>query len=182
MTRTARQIQQLESFASVHLLRLDREQVTVTLHRRSPQLCLQADKVRLISSTGDVYGSPDPTACPGPVVLGIIQRANTHYAMQSNYTLELTDDEQTAVNEVLTLWSELQESKLAVASIEYRLYRGFIITLRDNATEVAVGRAPFNGRLSRLSEILAKLAQKGETAQRIELDYQGKAFIKLKKI
>jgi len=45
-----------------------------------------------------------------------------------------------------------------------------------------LGQSPFGPHLDRLDKIMAKLKSKNQIAERIELDYQGKAFIKLKKM
>ena len=67
--------------------------------------------------------------------------------------------------------------------MSYRRFRGFFVILEAQETRFQVpGRAPFAGKLDKLQGILSKLDAKGEVAQRVELDYQGKAFIKLKKM
>ena len=58
----------------------------------------------------------------------------------------------------------------------------FFVVMKDNEAEVALGRPPFAEKLVKLGELINKLSKKGDVASRIELDYQGKAFIKLKKM
>jgi hypothetical protein len=183
LRRTARAVQQAESYASVHLLRLGMSEVAVALMPRIPALCVAADHLRFISTDGDVYGQPDgPNDCPGPVVSGIFAPERTRYALGDDFALELTQDERTAVREAIALRSAASSRKLTLKTIEHRPYRGFFVTLDGRDTEIAVGRAPFEAKLARLVEILGRLAQSKEDAARIELDYQGKAFIKVKKM
>ena len=76
----------------------------------------------------------------------------------------------------------VRDSNHKIKSIEFKRFRGFFVVLQTSETEVALGRSPFSGKLVRLHEILKRLEKTSSTAARIELDYQGKAFIKEKKL
>jgi hypothetical protein len=51
----------------------------------------------------------------------------------------------------------------------------------DDDTEIVIGLQPFAYKLKKLQNILDGLRRDGIVASRIELDYEGKAFIKERK-
>lgn len=185
LRRAAKAAQQTEAYARIHVLKLASGEVVVNVRPRTPLLCLEADKLRLVSADGSVFGTPDggrADACPGPVLKGLFEQGRTRFTLKEDFTLALDADETTALKEGLELLDGAKAQGLKLGAIEFRKFRGFFVTLQGNETEVAVGRAPFPGKLQKLQGILQKLSEKGEVAVRIELDYQGKAFIKLKKM
>jgi len=184
MQKAAKAVQRLGSYARVNIVKIAPGRVAVYVQRRTPALCIEADRLRLVSITGEVYGQVDKdnqAGCPGPTVTGIFEHM-TKLPMRADSTSALTDEEQALVKEALDLQRAGQTRGYTFAHMDYHKYRGFFVTLKDSDTEIAVGRAPFAGKFEKLQEIFAKLARKNEQAQRIELDYQGKAFIKLKKM
>lgn len=183
LRRAARLAQQTESFAVVHLVRTGNTGVLVQIKPRQALLCIEADKLRLVGADGAVYGAAlSPEVCPGPILRGVFSEGRGKFVLHDDVSLKLDEEEQGIVREALDLVQLAAGEKLAIASLEHRRYRGFTIALKDRELEVAIGRAPFAGKLHKLDEILGKLSEKGEQAMRVELDYQGKAFIKLKKM
>lgn len=183
LRRAARLAQKTDSYATVNLVRTGDETVVVQVKPREALLCIEADKLRLVGVDGAVYGAAiSPEVCPGPVLKGVFSEGRSKYTMREDVTLATDEEEQAIIREALDLVRLAAAQKLTITSIDHRRYRGFTIALKDRDLEVAIGRAPFTGKLHKLDEILGKLAEKGEQAMRVELDYQGKAFIKLKKM
>jgi hypothetical protein len=182
LTRAAEAVQQLGSYADVHVVKLAPNAVAIQVRQRQPVLCIEADRLRLISSTEEVYGQVDtPAACPGPTVAGLFEPGQ-HPLMRNDLTLALGDNERSLVHEALELVRVGRDKGFVFSRLEVKKYRGFSVTLAGKDLEIALGRAPFAAKLEKLQGILDKLAQKNEQAVRIELDYQGKAFIKQKKM
>lgn len=182
LARAAEAVQKLDSYAQVSLLKLAPSELAVHVKRRTPALCVSADRLRFVAADGVVYGAPDNAeACPGPTVTGIFDERRK-FTLKSDYTLQLEADERTILREAVELYRLAKEKHQAFAQVDYRRYRGFFVTLQGSGAGVAIGRAPFSGKLDKLSTILSKLEAKGQVAERIELDYQGKAFIKSKKM
>lgn len=184
LDRAADAVLKLDLFSRVHVLQRSKDEVVVNVRLRHPLLCIEADKRRLVSEDGDVYGSADDQPCPGPIVTGILDAPGLRYATRGDHALALTKEDQSLVREAVDLWKGAREKGYAVSVVDFKRHRGFAVTMpaASEGFEVALGRAPFDTKLSKLRDILDKLAAKGEQAVRIELDYHGKAFIKSKKM
>ncbi len=175
-------IQQEAAFAHVSIIRTGSETATIFLSRRVPIMCINADKLRLLTAEGSVYGSPEIEKCPGPVLTGIFHNRSHSVTVREDMTIKLTRGELAAVTDAGRLLKVLEESNIVAKTLSYQRFRGFTATLKTSETTISLGQYPFDGRVGRLTEILAKLKRKRQVAARIELDYQGKAFIKLKKL
>ena len=184
LEKAARGIQKLGSYADVRVTKIAPFNVIISLTKREPVFCVESDKLRLVSTAGEIYGQVDPSAgevCPGPVLSGVFE---------DKIPVELGDDLTVAVDsatkvllrEALTLLQDARKKDLVLEHLQVQKFRGFVCELAATKTEVALGRAPFAEKLEKLKGILDKLALRQEQAQRIELDYQGKAFVKLKKM
>lgn len=177
-------VQHLDAFGQAHVLRVALDRVVVSVRPRVPIMCAEVDRLRLVSEAGEIYGVAGvdgaPT-CPGPRLVGILPSTDK-VQVTSNQTLQLAPDAQTAVQEAIALVQEGTARGFTFSLLEFRRYRGYFAHVSGLETEVALGRAPFAEKLDKLRTLLDKLAARGEVAQRIELDYQGKAFVKLKKL
>lgn len=178
----AQLIQKMGSFTSVRIAHTGRRSLVVQVSPRVPSLCIEADQTRFIGTDGSVYGSPASLdECPGPVVRGILDIVEKR-TFHEDATLTLNIGEQSAIQDALNLQKSLNSHDLHPTSILYTKHRGFTVTLKGKTPEITVGYPPFDERMAKLVSLLDKLASKGEDALRIELDYQGKAFLKLKKM
>lgn len=191
LKRTAAAIQRLDAFARVSVVRLSQQDVAIEVRARQPVLCVKADQLRLIGADGEVFGSPekDGIPCPGPVLVDIFdERASgatggKRFSLAEDFTLDVSPEEREALKEAVSLQSEGKRRQLKIRSMDYQKFRGFLVVLAEpDGLELELGRAPFGPKLEKLDGLLQKLHEKGEQAARIELDYQGKAFIKLKKM
>lgn len=175
-------LQKLGSFMAVKIAQVDRQTVVVQVSPRVPALCVEADQLRFLGSDGSVYGSPASLQeCPTPPVKGILDTGRK-YTTREDGTLELTPGELSALKDSLLLQKSLASYALHAQAIQYIKHRGFTVILQGKSAEITLGYPPFSNRLDKLLSLLEKLAAKGEDAVRIELDYQGKAFLKLKKM
>lgn len=177
-------VQHLDAFGQTHVLRVARDRIVVSVRPRVPVMCAEVDRLRLVSEAGEIYGVAGvdgaPT-CPGPRLVGVVP-SSEKIRITPTQTLHLEPDGQTAVKEAIALVQEGTTRGFTFSLIEFRRYRGFFAHVSGLETEVALGRAPFVEKLDKLRALLDKLAARGEVAARIELDYQGKAFVKLKKL
>ena len=149
---------------------------------RASRLCVEADQIRYIGTDGAIYGSPNPSeSCPGPILRGVFETGRK-YQFNRDATLTLSQEELNIALQSLALMGALETAQLSPSTINYAKFRGFIVTLQGSSTEISLGFPPFEGRLQKLSQLLERIATSGSEALRIELDYQGKAFVKLKKI
>jgi len=169
-----------ETFAKVHFVRTGLEELTLYYAKRVPIMCYQGDHLRFISNAAEIYGFvDDPQKCPGPVVTGILDERKKS---AKNAVLTLTTEEQKNTENAIQLTKILAYYKHEPTLLSFEKYRGFYINIKDLETDIALGNPPFETKLEKLGEVLKKISSKGEVAQRIELDFQGKAFIKMKKM
>lgn len=181
LARAAEAVQKLDAFAQVSLLKLSPSALAVQVKRRTPAFCVAADRLRFVAADGVVYGMPGAGDCPGPTLTGVFDDHHK-FQLKSDFTLALEGDEHAVLKEAAELLHLSQEKRQTYVQMSYRRFRGFFVTLAGSGAEIALGRAPFAGKLDKLATILSKLEAKGQVAERIELDYQGKAFIKSKKM
>lgn len=177
-------IQRLDAFGIVHIIRLASDRILITIKPRNPVMCAEIDRLRLVADTGEIYGIAGvegAPSCPGPRLIGIVQKTD-QIALTPSNTIALEAESTKAVNEAINLLAEAESRALRFSTIEFQRYRGFVVYIEGLDTEVALGRTPFPDKLDKLRTLMAKLASRGEVAKRIELDYQGKAFVKLKKL
>ena len=178
----AQNISQRGSFASVRLVKLGTKTLVAQVTPRTSRLCVEADQIRYIGTDGAIYGSPNPSeSCPGPILKGMFETGRK-FQFNRDATLTLSQEELNIASQCLALMEALQTAQLSPSTINYAKFRGFIVTLQGSSTEISLGFPPFEGRLQKLSQLLERIATSGSEALRIELDYQGKAFVKLKKI
>lgn len=160
--------------------------LVVSVSQRVPLLGVYADKARFLAEDGTVYGDylteSDPGSPIGPVVTGIFDNRAESFTSSGNGALDLGAEEVSLLKETAELYKAIRTSNLKIKSMDFRRFRGFFVVLQNSETEVALGRSPFAGKLTRLNEILTRFEKTSSTAARIELDYQGKAFIKEKKL
>ena len=177
----ARQIQQSGEFAKVHVLRTAHNKITVGVSERTGVMSIEADKVRQLSKEGVVFGEL-PESSTLPLLRGVFDNRPEAFAFRDDQSLDLTDDEGLVIGEALELWRDGTQAGFAIKALEYKRFRGFFVTFSNSEVEVALGRSPFKEKFGRLQEIIDRLEKSGGHAARIELDYQGKAFIKEKKM
>lgn len=191
LKRTAAAIQRLDAFARVSVVRLSHQDVAIEVRARQPVLCVKADQLRLVGAQGEVFGSPekDGVPCPGPILSGVFdERASgatggKRFQLAEDFTLDVSTDEKDALKEAVALNAEGKRRQVKMRSLDFQKFRGFLVVLTEpEGLEVEIGRAPFGQKLEKLDGLLRMLHEKGEQAARIELDYQGKAFVKLKKM
>lgn len=181
-------VEALGTLEQVSVVRPRYQSVVVKASVRKPAMMVTVGpKTRYLTVDGTVYGelSDDftaPAAQPTLVTLsGIFETRSGGFQFDHSMRLIVSPDEKTLLLDGLQLGKLVSKQSLEVKSINHQGYRGFAIVLTDG-TEVVLGPAPFEYKLEKLLSILGKLKSQGSTASRIELDYDGKAFIKERKI
>lgn len=177
---TADKILAKSHYGFVQLLQLDSKKLLVKLRVREPVFSIAADKERLVSSSGLVYGLAKLDH-QLPKLTGVLTKAKKNNFLKSNNSLKLSQDEATIINEAIELQKKLNENNLNFSELEYKQYRGFFTTIRNLNLQVSFGRSPFQLKVRKLFRVINKLKQNNTVASRIELDYDGKAFIREKK-
>ena len=177
----ARAILVMHRARSVALVRLAPDRISVRMEFHEPRYRVQADKTRLVSREGAIYGAPMTEKDMNlPFLNGIIHKGEEPASFHEDGRLVVTVETAELVKEAVKLIEALSEHNVTPSGVTFTPYRGFSVNLSDSELEVSFGRAPFGERPARLVAILDKLKAKGTLASRIELDFDGKAFIKEK--
>ena len=191
LTAVARAVQSLSPVATVSILRLSDRLVVLHLKKRQPFLCVDADKLRLATAEGEVYGlADDPRSCPGPILTGVFATPQ-RLIFKPDGTLQISATEQADIRNAIALTAETRAAGLAIQRITSQKFRGLDFSLvassgspgteqKSEEISVTIGQPPYHPKIEKLKNLLAKIRERGDRAERIELDYHGKAFIKTK--
>lgn len=176
----AKHLQNTLPAKSVGLVDAGADRILASIVYRVPTLRVDADVMRLLSTDGEVYGEartePEKNL---PLLSGLFDPKDT-LVWSSEGAVVLDEVRTQSVKDALQLLANLKTSQLAFDEIRNIPSRGLSLVNQSEKFEVFLGRPPYDKKISRLEKILVKLRLKGVTAARIELDYEGKAFIKEK--
>ena len=171
------QIQILTSARSVHMIALDQKTAFLSLVQHKPEAAIQYGKLRLISKEGKVFGEyKDTEHLQLPIIKGL--PFDKSISLDKEQAIELSPENRELINEGLLLIRSGLSYNINYKTILYNPDRGFQVWLKDSRIRVEMGRRPFNKKNIKLVKILSNLDKKRITKARIELDYQGKAFVK----
>jgi len=178
----AQQIQAKFTFDQVSIVQTGGSSLAIEYRPRHPIMRVKADEIRLVSAAGQIYGvARHPTDDGLPLIEGLNFGSNDHLKWSDAKTLVLDAKTETALKEILTLHNDAKAAGFNFDLYSYAPFRGITTHEVQKNIEIVVGRPPYAQRLESLKKILSNLEQRGSQAQRIELDYQGKAFIKEKR-
>jgi hypothetical protein len=181
----AKQIDGLGTLDNVRLIRPVGDTLVISANLRQPILYVEAfGKLRLLTSDGTLYGEvADPGASsstPLAVVSGVFDQRGTS-AGDASSKINITADERAHLLDAVELLNRASEQGLDVRRIHYQKFRGFSLTTGEGS-EIIVGLGSFDYKVKKLRGILDGLKRDGVIASRIELDYEGKAFIKERRL
>lgn len=178
---TVAMIHENPQLASARIIKISRQRVKVFVEVRRPlMVTLVNGKFRYLSTKGNIYGQSKRDS-GYPQLSGVLLSAKT-YETDADDIYVLTANEQENLRQATLLLNVARQNKLAVGKIVYESYRGFKAKVSDLDAWVFFGYAPFAKKFQKLQNILMSLREKNAQATRIELDYEGKAFVKEKKI
>ncbi len=176
----AKKIAENENFAQVHVLKKSASSVIISVNKYQPIAAIYADKWRLISKDGKVFGLLKENSSKLKKISGVFSEHVGKFTFANDHSLKTSQKQKAIIAESMTLMEHISENNLNVSIIEYKPYRGFFIFLSDKNIKVALGRAPFENNFKRLFKVLENLKKKDVETSLIELDYANKAFIKKK--
>ncbi len=187
LKKLSKLVESLGMVDHVRVIRPVADTVILSAQLRRPVLLVNTGaKNRYLSLDATVFGdsadsSGNPSgASPAVIVTGVFdQRQNP--TVDDSMRVLTTTDERRHLADALEVWQKSNESMIELRQINFQKFRGYSITLSDG-TEVVLGIKPFDYKLKKLRGILENLKKDGSVAARIELDYEGKAFIKEKKL
>ena len=128
LDKAARAIQKLGAYADVRVTKIAPFNVIISLTKREPVFCIESDKLRLVSTLGEIYGQVDKNAgevCPGPILSGVFE---DKFPVELGEDLTVTVDSNTKVllREALTLLQDARKKDLVLEHIQFQKFRGFV--------------------------------------------------------
>lgn len=173
----ASKIQKKLSAKRVTLVSLGNNTVSIDLEMHKAIAAIEFGKKRLLSDEGKVFGNYIETRDHSlPLIKGIGMKDKVSLA--DDQSLVLDEESVQRISEARLLINEGLRYNIHYRAIHLDPYRGFQVLLKDKRIRVEMGRTPFKKRYIKLVKILSNLSRKKVNQARIELDYQGKAFIK----
>ncbi len=183
----ARQVEALGVLDGVKVIRPLANTVVFSAEMRQPALLVAVGgKTRYLTLDGTIFGDASATGenstwpRPSVLVTGIFDPASNP-AFDASMKLILTAEHSRHLAEAMDVWEQSLAAHVEVKIVDFQKFRGFAIYTPDN-TEIVIGVKPFDYKLKKLRGILDGLKRDGALASRIELDYDGKAFVKEKKL
>ena len=187
LRQLARQVESAGLLESVRVVRPLIDTVILTAEIRRPTLLIDVGgRTRFLTADGTVFGDASENSTqpniskPSVRLTGIFDQRPTPQVDASN-RIVTNSDERRHLRDALDVWRLIGENNIPAKLINFQKFRGYALTLQDD-TEIVIGLKPFAYKLKKLNDILAGLARDGVVASRIELDYEGKAFIKERKL
>ena len=183
----ARNVESSGMLESVRVIRPVTDAVILTAELRKPSLLIDVGtKTRFLTADGTIFGDAADSSTqsnhpkPNVRVTGIFDQRPNPQLDQSQRVIT-TSDERRHLEDTLEIWGLVRNSGVDIKSISFQKFRGYALILDDD-TEIVIGLQPFAYKLKKLQNILDGLRRDGIVASRIELDYEGKAFIKERKL
>lgn len=179
MQRSAIAVRRSLSAESVTLTKMSRDKIHVTIVLRKPKLVIFYDKPRYVDSSGSVYGLASFEEPTYDELHGLYLRG-TPIEFMNDGTILLPSDQRRALLNALELQRDLIPLGLGSTSMHFDPYTGLRVHVNSTDTSITFGQPPFEDKVRELKKILSGLHQSHKVAARIELDYNGKVFIKYK--
>ena len=181
-------LESLGTLENISIIRPQRGLLMIRAGLRKPLLLVSVgDHLRYLTIDGTVFGDAnDGRPLPGqnrPTVTlsGLFEERGTNFVFDASSRLMVSAAERALLVQAIALYESVSRDQLSLTGISYQRFRGFTLKTTDNS-EIVLGNTPFEHKLQKLKAIRDKLSSSGVTALRIELDYDGKAFVKERKL
>lgn len=183
----ASQVESLGMLDSVKVIRPLADTLVLSANVRMPTLLVSVgSKTRFLTVDGTIFGdASDNTGnlspnVPQVIVTGIFDNKATP-GIDASQRIVVSVEESNHIKEAIEIWQRSVESGYEAKTVNFQKFKGFSVVLADE-TEIVLGLRPFEYKFKKLQGILEGLKRDGVIASRIELNYEGKAFIKEKKM
>ncbi len=175
----AEEIQRRFNYQAVRIFSGADRSVVLAIKQRRPVAVIQASGWRFVSDEGAVYGKVPEGFVDLPQLRDFVPIDIT--PMPGSGLLELSQDDTSSISSALSLLSQLGASEFGqILAVRRIMHRGFEVSLRNPEMQVVFGSPPYVQQIRRLSETVAKFGASRKHAERIELDYNGKVFVKFR--
>lgn len=169
--------QQLESSPWIEKAQVKRtfpDQLHISISERKPAALINLDQLHLVDLHGEIFKKVDPQEGQGlPILTGIDWESLMNH--KKKYTAFITE-----ALSLLNLFEQKGFHKSYISEININSTLGLTVYTTNNTLQIVMGFAPFQKKCNRLYVIMDDLNNKNLTAQKIDLNYQHKAFVKIK--
>lgn len=181
LKKIAAKIQSNGLYDEVNVAMTSQQNISVKLHPRVKHACIRHGKnLRFVSRTGTAFGLTK--ACSDQItLLGILSGSDK---LLPTKRVATTAAQNQLILQSVKLTEELKAlDVLRTQTVRWVPHRGFRFTAEirphKHTLTVDIGQAPFTSNISKLRKLLNR--EELGKIEKIELDYQGKAFIKRKR-
>ncbi len=162
---------------SIQLIQTAPDKLAIATEVFTPKLIVDLDRLRFVTEDGIIFGTAAATEGSGlPVLKGLYK--NAPFTKSENETLVLSPANQRIVEEALLAIQEGARYNIQYRSLNYDEFRGLSGDLLEPAYRITIGFRPFDAKYLKLEKVIGSLKDRGLTSASIELDYNGKAFVK----
>lgn len=166
-------------FDRVTIKRLYSDEIEIKVVIPEPIALIQSDELMYVSRNGHIFKSSHigSDASKFVTIAGLIDPYQRKASFNKTNKLMLDDKEKLHLGNALSVIKMAEQQGLELKSLNHDEFRGISIELNSGA-EVFLGHQPYDKKFLRLTNILANAEQSHSKIERIELDFNGKAFVK----
>jgi hypothetical protein len=169
-------LQNIQTISHIHVQSNFENEIYISFTKRLPIFSIKSpSSTYTIANDGRFYSEPITETKPLPLLNGVFFENDKNENSKTNILPYIDDEQHRIILEAINLLDSIKLN-FEITAIEYKKFRGFFVQTKDDL-EVAIGRAPFNNKIIKLSSLIENLKSKNIIPKKIELDYDGKAFI-----
>ncbi|MCY4381266.1 MAG: hypothetical protein OXC40_06855 [Proteobacteria bacterium] len=151
--------------------------IVVKVSAPKPIAVIQADKLRYVSESGQIFGVISQTAPKLTRFSGVFDDSIPVFKLTSHNKLIVSEEITTKLRLLIDLLLLVRDKGFQVITLDHHAFRGVKMVLAG-PTQVTLGHPPFSKKISRLKSLLNQAEDSHKKIEKIELDYKGKAVIK----
>lgn len=179
--RIAQRLQKKYQAKQVSIVQTAEDHLHVHFYFYQPKMVVKADRLRFLASDGTVFGTAeDEDLNRLPMLEGVFFERSKSIPFRFEAGRLLTNkSEDSILKDSLKILATTKD-RLAFKKLTYNKIDGFLIENGLFFNRAYIGSDNFDKKIDNLINILNKIKQKNSYAEKIELDYSGKAFVKEK--
>lgn len=177
ISESARRLQKHLAAKSITFIRTKHDTVAVFAELHHPIAYIDFGYRRLLSKNAKIFGKVGTEPLRIPIIKGI--QPLKKIQLNKDMSLNLDSSNQELLLKLVDMLRISNEYQIKYQDITYIKGRGFLVSIRNSRISAQLGLEKFPTTIKRLSKVLKDLSSRGINNARIELDFGGKAFIKV---
>ena len=164
------------NFKNVGLSVNAKNEIYVSIKKHEPKLVVEYGKPRIYTKAKKLIDTNNYSQSGLTKLTGLTPKESITYKNDRSISLPIGDRE--IIDKANLLIKTAMGYNIKYKSINFDEFRGFSGMLSNNNYNVVIGFPPFEAKYKKLNRIIYELKTQGKFSAKIELDYQGKAFVK----